>query len=122
MKRHVMAVGLLLFLINSCGNFSRTIIYNESSYARLNQAHDITIKTVDGQELHFYKMNVEKMDEEFIYVQCWEKKNEEPKAYKFVKSSIVIQSEHFSGSQTAWYVAGVALTVGIIILLNYIIY
>jgi len=122
MKRNALVFGALILFISSCGNFSRTVIYNESTYSKIGQAHGITIKTVDGKEFRFYKMNVEKIDDQFIYAQCWESKGSEPKAYKFAKSDIVIQSEHFSGSQTVWYFAGIALTIGIIVLLNYIIY
>ncbi len=104
-----------LFIV-SCANTSRLIVYNESTYATLKNDKNILVKNVDGHEFRFFRMEVSRTDDMYIYAQCWRTKKSEPENVKFVKSEVVIQSVQFSGSSTANYVFSIALLLGVILL------
>ncbi len=115
--------AVLSFLIGGiltagCGEVSKTTIHNEATFGRLAKAKNIRVKHIDGREATFYRMEVDKVDDQFIYARCWKDKDSEAVEYKFNKQEVVIESVAFSGSKTANYVFGTIISVGLLVLLS----
>ncbi len=120
MKKLVLiGIGLVLA---GCSQTARTVVYNETNFSGLASKRNIRVTFVDGNVAEFYRMEVIKVDETNIYARCWKSKKDEPIDYKFVKSEVVIENVEFSTSRSAAYVAGLVLSIGIIFLLQKIIY
>lgn len=113
---------LVITGVSSCGNFSKTVIYNDETYNSLEHQRNVKVKFTNGVIKHFYKLNVVRTDDQFVYAQCWEYKNSEPIEYKFDKSEVIIESEHFSGSKTGTYLLYLGLSVGVFVLIDLIFY
>jgi hypothetical protein len=94
------------------------MVHNESNFDRLAKAKNIRVKSIGGKEAVFYRMEVQKVDDRFIYARCWKSKDSEPVDYKFNKQEVVIESESFSGAKTANYLFGTVLSIGLLILLS----
>ncbi|MBX7152091.1 hypothetical protein K1X84_10650 [bacterium] len=123
MKRFSWIVLVLMVAgVSSCGNFSKTVIYNEGTYGSLEHQRNVKVKFTNGVIKHFYKLNVVRTDEQFIYAQCWESQKSEPIDYKFDKSEVIIESEHFSGSSAGTYLLYLGLSVGVFVLIDLIFY
>ncbi len=121
MRSLLLPVLLILFYVNSCSQVEKTTVYNDRTYADLAKAKNVWIKHIDGKEFVFYKMEVVKTDENYIYARCWKKKNSEPVDYKFNKQEVVIESSAFSGSAATNYFLITLITVGLLILIPIIL-
>jgi hypothetical protein len=116
------AVLLLILTMVACESTSRVVVYSDHNYAELEKGTDITVKFTDGRVARFHRMKIVRVDEQHIYARCWERKDSEPKDFKFLKSEIVIEDTEFSTPNTVGYVLSFALMVGILYLLQRIIY
>lgn len=114
-------VLLCLVWIAGCGQVNKTVIYNDNTYKELSKRENIRLRHVDGSMVTFYKMEVMKVDEDFIYARCWERKQSEPIDYKFNKQEVIIESSSFSGSKAANYFLYVVFTIGLVILIPIIL-
>lgn len=112
---------LSVLCIASCGETSKTVIYNDHTYHEVSKVENIRIKHIDGKEFAFYRMEVIKVDDSFIYARCWERKKSEPIDYKFNKQEVVIESTSFSGQKAINSVFYTIVTVGILVLLSILI-
>ena len=121
MRSMLWPVFFILLYVNSCSQVEKTTVYNDRTYAELTKAKNVRIKHIDGKEFVFYRMEVMKTDESYIYARCWEKKNSKPVDYKFNKQEVVIESSAFSGSMATNYFLITLVTVGIIILIPIIL-
>lgn len=112
--------GLALMVIlwggSSCGNTSRTIIYNEHNYEQVSTRTHIRVRGIDGRTLQFYRMEIASTDDKYVYARCWRFKQSDPVDYKFDKSEIIIESTEFSVSRTGEYILVIVLTVGLILI------
>jgi hypothetical protein len=113
---------LTLLLLTACGQTARTVVYSDSTFDKLSSRRNVRVTFIDGTVVQFYKIEVVKVDETHIYARCWEKEGSDAADYKFLKSDVVIESVEFSTSRTLSYVAGIALSIGILFLLQRIIY
>lgn len=113
---------MILAGLTGCGQTARTVVYSDGNFERLSSRRNIRVTFVDGKVAEFYRIDVVKVDATHIYARCWEKEGSEAVDYKFLKSDVVIESVEFSTSRTFSYVAGVVLSIGIIFLLQKIIY
>jgi hypothetical protein len=113
---------LFFIPIFSCGSVNKTITFNDSNYEILNKKTRITVRFLDGRAVVFYRMEIVKTDDEYLYAKCWAKKTSQPEEWKFLKNEIVITNEESSGSQTAAYILSLGLMVGLIFLLNKLLY
>jgi hypothetical protein len=109
---------LSLLVTVGCGNFTKTTIYNETTYDKLKSEINIRVKNIDGHITQFYRMEIVKVDEMFIYAHCWEKKGSKPVDYKFKKSEIVIENTKFSGTHTGEYLLYLGILVTIVVLIQ----
>ena len=76
---------------------------------------------ISGLTQTFYKMEVVKVDDEFVYAKCWKSKDAEPENFRFSKSEFVIKrSEEWHGSKTMTFLYSVGLT-ALVIGLIYVI-
>lgn len=117
----ILLIAIICVLWVGCGEVSKTTIYNDNTYQELSKAINVRIKNIDGKEYGFYKIEVVKVDENYIYARCWERKKSEPIDYKFSKQEVIIESTTFSGTKTANYVLFTVATLGLILLLNIIL-
>lgn len=113
---------LTLLFLTACGQAARTVVYSDSTFDQLSSRRNVRVTFIDGTVVQFYKIDVVKIDETHIYARCWEKEGSDAADYKFLKSEVVIESVEFSSSRTLSYVAGVVLSLGILFLLQRIIY
>ncbi len=111
-----------LILLTACATTSRRVIYNEKNFDRVAKATNIRVTFADGRVAEFARMEVVKTDDQFVYARCWEKGTSDPQEFKFLKSEIVIESSEFSTSRTAGYVASIVVTIGVLYLLQRILY
>lgn len=121
MRSLLLPVLLILFYVSSCSQVEKTTVYNDRTYPDLAKAKNVRIKHIDGKEFVFYRIEVVKTDENYIYARCWEKKNSEPVDYKFNKQEVVIESSAFSGSAATNYFLITLITVGLLILIPIIL-
>lgn len=117
----LLSVLLMLFCVSSCSQVEKTTVYNDRTYPDLAKAKNVRIKHIDGKEFIFYRMEVVKTDDNFIYARCWEKKDSEPVDYKFNKQEVVIESSAFSGKMATNYFLITLITVGLLILIPIIL-
>jgi len=117
-----MGVVLALMTVVGCSQTARTVVYNENNFSGLSSKRNIRVTFIDGNVAEFHRMEVIKVDESHIYARCWKKKGDEPVDYKFLKSDVVIENVEFSTSRSVTYIAGLILSIGIIFLLQKIIY
>lgn len=116
----LLAGGLAFFI--GCGASNRTVIYGDHNYKSLPAARDVTVKFTDGNIVRFHHMEVVGVDDRFIYARCWLRENSEPKELKFVKNEVIIEDTEFNTSNTFGYIASFAITLGILYLLQRLIY
>lgn len=126
MKKNIHLTASLLFLlsmiINACGSSGKLVIYNESNYAQLKQRTGVEVRFIDGRIVYFYRMEVIKTDDEYIYARCWANKNASPDDWKFSKRDVVITDKESGASGTGMYILSIGLMIGLLLLLNKILY
>ncbi|MCK6542265.1 hypothetical protein L6Q79_06230 [bacterium] len=110
--------GFLIFsfLMAGCGNTSRLIVYTDANYAMVEKGKNIRVKHVDGKFVQFYKMVIDKTDDEYIYARCWKTKKSTPEDLRFKKSEVILESTEFSVSRTTEYVMLIGVTILLIFL------
>ncbi len=118
-----MKLGLRWMLIGcalaaGCGNFTKTTVYNEKTYGELSHEFNVRVKNIDGRITEFYRMEVVKLDETYLYARCWQKKDSSPTDYKFNKSEIIIENTKFSGTRTGEYVIYAGILIAIVVLIQ----
>lgn len=121
MRSILLQVLFVVLWISGCSQVEKTTVYNDRTYPELAKAKNIRLKHIDGRAFVFYRMEVMKTDENFIYARCWEKKNSEPVDYKFNKQEVVIESSSFSGAAATNYFLITMITVGLLILIPIIL-
>ncbi len=110
----ILSLVCMTFMM-SCGNTTRSVVYNDQTYSSLQNQRDVRVKSIEGHVKKFYKMTVTKVDEKYIYAQCWRTEKSEPENLKFTKAEVVIETVHFSGDKTINYGFAFVLLLGIIL-------
>ena len=120
MKSSLAVFGLAV-LVLSCSARRSTVVYSERNFDELKKHTHIVVEHISGLTQTFYKMEVVKVDEEFVYAKCWKSKDAEPENFRFSKSEFVIKrSEEWHGSKTMTFLYSVGLT-ALVIGLIYVI-
>jgi hypothetical protein len=109
---------IAIIWVAGCGNLTKTTVYNDKTYDQLDKEFNIRVRNIDGHFFQFYRMQVVKVDDQYIYARCWEKKSSSPMEYKFTKSEIVIENTKFSGSRAGEYVLYIGILVAIVVLIQ----
>lgn len=117
-RRLLLGVGILV--LAGCSN--KTVIYGDHNYKDLSKAREVIVKFTDGNTVRFHHMEIVAVDEKYIYARCWTKKDASPKELKFAKNEVLIEDTEFSMPNTLGYVLSFAITVGILYLLQRLIY